>query len=60
LHQAAASTITEQAVNEALLGMLNTTRTVRQIGGLPNKALQPASRAKRTARSKASARTARG
>ena len=51
---------TEQAVNEALLGMLNTTRTVRMIGGLPNRALQPTSRAKQTARSKASARAARG
>ncbi|MEX2263217.1 MAG: hypothetical protein WD696_14770 [Bryobacteraceae bacterium] len=38
---------TEQAVNEALKGVLYTTRAVRNTGGLPNKALQPASRAKR-------------
>ena len=29
------------AVNEALRGVLNTTRAVRGNGGLPNKALQP-------------------
>ena len=29
------------AVNEALRGVLNTTRAVRGKGGLPNKALQP-------------------
>jgi hypothetical protein len=34
-----------EAVNEALRGVLNTTRAVRGKGGLPNKALQPASRA---------------
>jgi len=32
---------TEQAVNEALKGVLHTTRAVRNTGGLPNKALQP-------------------
>ena len=38
---------TERAVNEALKGVLNTTRAVRNTGGLPNKALQPTSRTKR-------------
>lgn len=51
---------TEQAVNEALRGMLNTTRAVRNTGGLPNKSLQPTSRAKRTAKSRKPARAARG
>jgi hypothetical protein len=35
---------TENAVNEALRGVLNTTRAVRRTGGLPNKTLQPTSR----------------
>ena len=39
---------TEQAVNEALKGVLNTTRAVRSRGGLPNEALQPTSRAAKT------------
>ncbi len=51
---------TEQAVNEALKGVLNTTRAVRRTGGLPNKALQPTSRAKRKVRSRKSSRAARG
>ena len=51
---------TEQAVNEALKGVLNTTRAVRSTGGLPNKALQPTSRAKRKMKSNKSARAARG
>lgn len=34
----------DAAVNEALRGVLNTTRAVRGKGGLPNKALQPTSR----------------
>ena len=51
---------TEQAVNEALKGVLNTTQAVRNTGGLPNRALQPASRAKRKLRSKKASRTARG
>ncbi len=38
---------TEDAVNEALRGVLNTTRAVRRGGGLPNKALQPTSRTRR-------------
>ena len=51
---------TEQAVNEALKGVLNTTRAVRNTGGLPNKALQPTSRAKRKAKLRKSSRAARG
>jgi hypothetical protein len=41
---------TEDAVNEALRGVLNTTRAVRRTGGLPNKALQPANRSGRPRR----------
>ena len=51
---------TEEAVNEALKGMLSTTRAVRSTGGLPNKALQPTSRASRQAKSKRRSRAARG
>ena len=52
---------TEQAVNEALKGVLNTTRAVRSTGGLPNKALQPASRARKPRlKSRRRARAARG
>jgi hypothetical protein len=51
---------TEQAVNEALKGVLNTTRAVRSSGGLPNKALQPTTRRKGKARSRKSSRAARG
>ena len=51
---------TEQSVNEALKGVLNTTRAVRSTGGLPDKALQPTSRVKRKKRSKKSSRAARG
>ena len=51
---------TERAVNEALKGVLNTARAVRNTGGLPNKALQPTSRAKRKARSRKASRAARG
>ena len=51
---------TEAAVNEALRGVLNTARAVRSGGGLPNKALQPTSRAKRKARSTRKSRAARG
>lgn len=38
---------TEQAVNEALKGILNTARAVRNIGGLPNKTLQQTSGGRR-------------
>ena len=51
---------TEQAVNEALKGVLNTARAARNTGGLPDKALQPTSRAKRKAKSRKSSRAARG
>ena len=51
---------TEQSVNEALKGVLNTARAVRNTGGLPNKALQPASRARRRAKSKSRPGAARG
>lgn len=52
---------TEAAVNEALRGVLNTTRAVRNTGGLPNKALQPTSRSRRAGRkSTKRARAARG
>ena len=37
----AAAFPSDAAVNEALRGVLNTTKAVRRIGGLPNKALQP-------------------
>ena len=51
---------TEESVNEALKGVLSTTRAVRNTGGLPNKALQPTSRAPRKAKSRRRARAARG
>jgi hypothetical protein len=51
---------TEEAVNEALKGVLSTTRAVRSTGGLPNKALQPTSRASRKAKSRKRSRAARG
>jgi hypothetical protein len=51
---------TEQAVNEALKGVLNTARAVRSTGGLPNKALQPTSLAKRRAKTRRTVRIARG
>ena len=51
---------TERAVNEALKGVLNTTRAVRNTGGLPNRALQPASRVKGKATSRKKSRAARG
>lgn len=35
---------TEDAVNEALRGVLHTTRAVRRNGGLPNESLQPSER----------------
>ena len=51
---------TELAVNEALKGVLSTIRAVRRMGGLPNTALQPTSRARRPARPKRGSRAARG
>lgn len=50
---------TDDAVNEALRGVLNTTRAVRRSGGLPNKALQPTSRVTRQKKTKRR-KTARG
>lgn len=50
---------TERAVNEALKGVLNTTRAVRNTGGLPPKVLQPTSRSTRKAKSRRP-RAARG
>jgi hypothetical protein len=35
---------TDEAVNAALRGVLDTTKAVRRSGGLPNKALQPTAR----------------
>jgi len=51
---------TEKAVNEALKGVLSTARAVRSTGGLPNKALQPTSRALRKARTRKRSSPARG
>ena len=52
---------TEDSVNEALRGVLSTTRAVRRGGGLPNKALQPTSRARdASTKSKKRSRAARG
>ena len=58
--EVAAAFPSAEAVNEALRGVLNTTRAVRGKGGLPNKALQPTSRAKRKSKSRKSSRAARG
>ena len=57
--EVAAAFPTESAVNEALRGVLNTTRAVRRTGGLPNKALQPTSPTTRRRKTKR-AKTARG
>ncbi len=51
---------TDQAVNEALKGVLSTTRAVRRSGGLPNDSLKPTSRAPRKAKSRKRPRVARG
>ena len=52
---------TEDSVNEALRGVLSTTRAVRRGGGLPNKALQATSRARgASTKSKKRSRAARG
>jgi hypothetical protein len=56
----AAAFPSEASVNEALRGVLNTTRNVKRTGGLPNKALQPTSRARKLAKSKLQSRAARG
>jgi hypothetical protein len=48
--EVAAAFPSADAVNEALRGVLNTTRAVHGKGGLPNKALQPTSRGARRAK----------
>jgi uncharacterized DUF497 family protein len=58
--EVAAAFPSDDAVNEALRGVLNTTRAVRGKGGLPNKALQPTSRATRRAKKAGRAGAARG
>jgi hypothetical protein len=50
----------EAAVNEALRGVLNTTRAIRSRGGLPNNALQPTSRTLRKTKTPKVPRAARG
>jgi hypothetical protein len=51
---------TERAVNEALKGILSTTRAVRSTGGLPNKALQRKNRAAAKMKSRKASRATRG
>ncbi len=58
--EVAAAFPSAEAVNEALRGVLNTTRAVRGKGGLPNKALQPTSRGARRAKISKRAAAARG
>jgi hypothetical protein len=58
--EVAAAFPSADAVNEALRGVLNTTRAVRGKGGLPNKALQPTSRSAPRARKARRAGAARG
>ena len=58
--EVAAAFPSTEAVNEALRGVLNTTRAVRGKGGLPNKALQLTSRAPRRAKRAKRAGAARG
>jgi hypothetical protein len=58
--EAAAAFPSAEAVNEALRGVLNTTRAVRGKGGLPNKALQPTSRGARRGKFGKRAGAARG
>jgi hypothetical protein len=58
--EVAAAFPSDDAVNEALRGVLNTTRAVRGKGGLPNKALQPTSRAASRAKKARRAGAARG
>jgi hypothetical protein len=50
----------DEAVNEALRGMLNTTKAVRRSGGLPNKALQSTSRSVNHGQKGVPRRAARG
>ncbi|HEV8640807.1 MAG TPA: hypothetical protein VGV13_06895 [Methylomirabilota bacterium] len=50
----------DAAVNEALRGVLNTTRAVRGKGGLSNRALKPTKRASGPPKKRKPARAARG
>ena len=50
----------DDAVNEALRGVLNTTRAVRGKGGLPNRALESTSHRKRRRSRQKRARAPRG
>jgi len=56
----AAAFPSDAAVNEALRGVLNTTRAVRRIGGLPDNALQPTRAAEPNGKPEASRRSPRG
>ena len=56
----AAAFPSDAAVNEALRGVLNTTKAVRRIGGLPNKALQPTRAAEPNGKREALRRGPRG
>jgi hypothetical protein len=58
--EVAAAFPSAEAVNEALRGVLNTTRAVRDKGGLPNKALRPTRRALRRAKKTKRVGVARG
>ena len=58
--EVAAAFPSAEAVNEALRGVLNTTRAVRGKGGLPDKALQPKSRGARRGQMGTRAGAARG
>ena len=51
---------TEDAVNEALRGVLRTARAVRRTGGLPDKALQQPNPVRRPTKSRKRSRAARG
>jgi hypothetical protein len=50
----------DASVNEALRGVLNTARAVREKGGLSNRSLEPASRHRRKAKLKRHGGAARG
>ena len=58
--EVAAAFPSAEAVNEALRGVLNTTRAVRAKGGPPNRALQPSRRGGRRAKVGRRAGAARG
>lgn len=58
--EVAAAFPSDAAVNEALRGVLNTTRAVRGKGGLPNSTLQTARRAKPRSKKPSSTGAARG